>query len=204
MAFQPAVDCAEAVIHITSSAGEQLNVLNFKYPTAYDQSNLDDLSAAVDAVVGGTYLSLMNEDMNYAFTHVRGLTSSVDLESVNGDNAGAGTDSAGALPANVAFCMSLRTGFTGRSARGRFYAMGLSTDQLVTLNHVTSTYVTNLHTMLTDILGAAATAGWTLVVLSRQNGGVKLSAAVARPVTSIIAVDTVLDSQRRRLPGRGD
>jgi len=40
-------------------------------------------------------------------------------------------------------------------------------------------------------------------VISRQNAGVPLSPAVARDITQVIVTDDNIDSQRRRLKGRG-
>lgn len=203
MAFVPAVDCAEAVIGFIGDGGNYNNVLNFKYATAYDQSNIDDLADAVDGAVGSDYLAILSDQVSYVNTHVRGLTSSVDLEGVANASASTGGDSDSPLPSNATLCVSLRTGLTGRSARGRFYSVGATFGDVLTADVFTAAYVAAVVATIVAISTQAGAAGWTLVVLSRRNAGVALTAAVARPVTQIYAVDNNVDSQRRRLKGRG-
>jgi hypothetical protein len=50
---------------------------------------------------------------------------------------------------------------------------------------------------------AMNTAGYNLVVLSRIQDGVPRDLALAQTVTSILTTDLFIDSQRRRLTGRG-
>jgi hypothetical protein len=46
-------------------------------------------------------------------------------------------------------------------------------------------------------------AGYNLVVLSRISEGVPRDLALAQTVTGILTTDLFIDSQRRRLTGRG-
>jgi hypothetical protein len=46
-------------------------------------------------------------------------------------------------------------------------------------------------------------AGYNLVVLSRISEGVPRDLALAQAVTGILTTDLFIDSQRRRLTGRG-
>lgn len=203
MAFQPAVNCAEAVINYSGPGGLYANVLNFKFATAYDQGDIDALAAAVDQAVGGAFIGLIGTVVTYVSTTVRGLTSSVDLEGVNDTEAAAGTASGTSMPPNVTYCLSLRTGLTGRSARGRFYTVGVTSAHLSAADTVSTTYRDNWIAALEAIGTQAGDDGWQWGVLSRQNNGVVLGSAVFREITDIIGVDLFLDSQRRRLRNRG-
>lgn len=203
MAFQPAVNCAEAVINWSGPGGLYANVLNFKFPTAYDQGDIDALAAAVDEAVGGAMLGLVGTVVSYVNTTVRGLTSSVDLEGVADAEAGAGGASGTSMPPNVTYCLSLRTGLTGRSARGRFYPVGLTSSQLSSAVAVSTTYRDAMIAALETIGSQAGDDGWSWGVLSRQNNNIVLAAAVFREITDVIGVDLNLDSMRRRLAGRG-
>jgi len=203
MAFQPAVDCAEAIISYATPGGINLNVVNFKYATVYDQEAIDDLAAAIDGVVGVDFLPLIAGDSVYVSTHVRGLASTVDLESLNVASSDNGGASGGALPTNAAYCLSLRTGLTGRSARGRFYTVAMTTAHQATADTVTTTYRDAWIAALESMQSAASGVGWTWGVLSRQNNGVVLSSAVLRAITVVFGVNLDIDSQRRRLAGRG-
>jgi len=180
-----------------------MNVLNFRFSTAYTQSDLDNLAAAVDTKVGSNYLPSIADNVIYAQTHVRGLSASVDMESFDNTHAGNGTAGGTPMPSNVTFCVSLRTGLTGRSARGRFYAVCPATGDLDTSDTMTSGYASDIVAFLDAVKTLALSAGWTLVVISRQNAGVRLTTAVARAVTTVEATDLAVDSQRRRLLGRG-
>ena len=203
MAFQPAPDCAE-VVFLYQSAGQNINnVVNFKFATPYTQSDLDQLTDAMDNWVGVNMKPTLPNTVSYVSTTARGLSDSIDLESVNNDNAGAGSAASPALPNNVTFCLSFRTGLTGRSARGRFYWPILNEAELETANTITALVAAAMQTSLYQMQTDAGAAGWTMGVLSRQHAGVVLPEAQFRPLVSVIFVDRTVDSMRRRLPGRG-
>ena len=158
------------------------------------------LAASVDAQVGAFFLPLMRDTVTYSQVVVRGLTSNIDLEAVNADNTGPGTGAGGPLPNHTTYCLSLRTGLTGRSARGRFFTVGIQASQLTAINVVSSTYRDDWIEALNTMASEALIVGWTLSVVSRQNAGVPLDPGVARTVTDIIGVDLQVDTQRRRMP----
>jgi hypothetical protein len=108
------------------------------------------------------------------------------------------------MPNNVAIVMSLKTGLRGKSFRGRIYHVGLS-DAVVTANAVTTVQRDALvagYSLLTTFAGATGEAIFNLVVLSYYASSVLRPTPIATPVTSVTS-DGIVDSQRRRLPGRG-
>jgi len=107
------------------------------------------------------------------------------------------------LPFNCAHCVSFRTAARGRSGRGRNYVMGLS-DSEAAASTISTTRV-NLDVAAYAALVGAGTfvAGLQFVVVSRFLDGNPRTVGLARPVTSVLSVDSVMDSMRRRLPGRG-
>lgn len=115
---------------------------------------------------------------------------------VSGGAAGA------AAPNNVALCMSLRTGTRGRSFRGRNFIPGIPKD-LITENTVGSGSVTAYEEAYNGLIGVAGDDGWQQVVVSRFSGGAPRVTGVTTPITAAFVVDPTVDSQRRRLPGRG-
>lgn len=203
MTFQSAPECAEAVIQGTYGGTPIANVLNFWYPGGYDQANIDDLAEAVDAAVGTNYLPVCVDDVEYVQTLVRGLENVIDLQAANGASSGPGGDNAGTpLPGNVTLCITLRTGFTGRSARGRFYAWPAGSDSLLSPDVFVTAYADALEAFLEEVKSQAIDVGWHLVILSRVSGGVPRGTATHLDVTSILARNTDSDSMRRRLkPG---
>jgi len=128
------------------------------------------------------------------------LTYTANLPSV-GQLAGA------TLPNNVSFVVSLRTGQAGRSFRGRNYIPGIrGTDVTSSDPNLLTTTRTNAIVSAYQLLLSPTYFGDTpyrLVVVSRFSNGQPRPAGVATPVVSILAVDRILDSMRRRLPGRG-
>lgn len=106
-----------------------------------------------------------------------------------------------ALPNNVALCISILTDLAGRSYRGRSYMPGLSESQ-VTLSEVTAEVAGFFAGQYILLVDALSLAGYELVVTSFQAAGIPRAAAVSTPVTAVGA-NTTVDSQRRRLPGRG-
>lgn len=106
------------------------------------------------------------------------------------------------LPGNVAMVITLRTALRGRSFRGRLYLAGLPTSIMtggVFTQASVDAEITGYETLLTSFGGANNT--W--VVVSKVQNGVPLGSGVTTPITNITA-DTSPDSQRRRLPGRGE
>jgi len=113
-----------------------------------------------------------------------------------------------ASPNNVTYTISFKTGLTGRSFRGRNYVPGLPV-AAVTGNVIGSTTRTAILAFYTALkaMADAATNPW--VVVSRYSGvgmdgrPVPRMSGVTTPIESVTTFDTTVDSQRRRLPGRG-
>lgn len=105
------------------------------------------------------------------------------------------------LPFNVAVVISNKTGFTGRSRRGRTYVGGF-TENFVAGSTPDTDILVNLlayHIEIADnVLGVEAEMG----VASYISDGVPRTEALFTPY-SVFTVDGVTDSQRRRLPERG-
>ena len=108
-----------------------------------------------------------------------------------------------AVPLNVAFCVKLATGLQGRSYRGRWYLGNLGTPQITDAGHILPLTVANFPPALDLLRTNLAAAGYTQVITSYRNNGSWRTTAVNTPVTAAVAVDNAIDSQRRRLPGRG-
>jgi len=114
----------------------------------------------------------------------------------NGNNAGSYT------PTNVAVVMSHRTAKRGRSYRGRSFIGGLPITQVDTPTTLAASTATAFANGFASLRGTLDTHGLDHVVASRQHNGVTTSPAETNEVITTV-VDTLLDSQRRRLAGRG-
>lgn len=106
------------------------------------------------------------------------------------------------VPNNVAVCVSLSTPLRGRSYRGRIYHPGLPTT-MVSGSTLTTGVVAAMIDAYTDWLTInTLNREYTLCVLSKTQNGTPRAQGVLTEVTSLL-VDPTVDSQRRRLPGRG-
>lgn len=116
----------------------------------------------------------------------------------------AGSNGSGApLPNNVTVAIKWLTAFRGRWYRGRTYHIGLSSTSVVD-SHITDAergVLLSAYAALPTQL-AAATPALTLGVLSTIMGKAPRAVGLFTPIQTL-SIDPVIDSQRRRLPGRG-
>jgi len=119
----------------------------------------------------------------------------------------AGTDAAGGsqLPASASLAIKKSTGLLGRSGRGRWYWPIGSSGFLVDGNNVLPLVATNWAAALQLFQDAVeATVHLPKMgIVSYFTGGVMRAAGQFEQITSWGASDTRVDSQRRRLAGRG-
>jgi hypothetical protein len=130
-------------------------------------------------------------------------TNSSPLEDFSLPTPRPGTLTGVALPLNSAFCVKLATGLAGRSFRGRWYWGNLTHLSMADAGHLSLASATAYSGFLTTLKANMLTAGFTLVVVSYRTGNAWRATGVATPILTAVAVDTALDSMRRRLPGRG-
>lgn len=160
-------------------------------------ADLDDAIIAAlayfNAKKGALHPSYILQNITVTDVHVANGTQVIlPLTSAN-----VGTGSGVAAAANAAMCISLRTSFTGRSFRGRFYEGGLLMDGFANAQTFQPTYASGLAGFFEDFIDALNAINMTLVVVSNYAAGVVRIVAVATEIISLI-VDTKVDSQRRR------
>lgn len=113
-----------------------------------------------------------------------------------------GSDTADPLPNNVSLAVSFRTAGRGRSSRGRNYIFGL-TDSDASGSRINGPVVNSIQTAYASLIPLLVDEAFEWVVVSRFTNGNPRSQALVQPITGVVVVDDVVDSQRRRLPGRG-
>lgn len=108
-----------------------------------------------------------------------------------------------ALPGNITLAIHWGTGLRGRSYNGRTYHMGFNRDQ-VNGNVVDPTVGANLLSAYNALRTALdnALVGVEFGVLSVQHNKEWRTPPILTPITGV-AIDPNMDSQRRRLKGRG-
>jgi hypothetical protein len=112
-----------------------------------------------------------------------------------------GTGSGTALPNNVALAIHWSSGLRGRSYNGRTYHFGLVASMVVgsTMYGPSLTAIEAAYQALLTAVNATAD---NLCVLSRYHNKAKRTEGIGTEILSL-SIDATVDSQRRRLPGRG-
>lgn len=114
-----------------------------------------------------------------------------------------------AVSNNVSYTISFRTGLTGRSFRGRNYVPGLPVTS-VAGNTIAAGTRTALLAFYDGLRSLGGDNGIAWVVVSRFSGvdpttgdPIPRTTGVTTVIQSVGTFDVTVDSQRRRLPGRG-
>lgn len=112
-----------------------------------------------------------------------------------------GLKSSPALPLNVTLAIKFGTPFRGRSFRGRNFVVGLC-ENMVTGNEIIVSDRDGYIDAYNALPAALAAADYSHMVCSRRFNGADRGEGVLTGVT-FYSADTFIDSQRRRLTGRG-
>jgi len=186
------------VVHVRHENSTMLLIYNLRHNSGtISETTLIELCQQFWATHGGRIAGLMAT--SYSFI----LVEATDREVVGGAYGSfvpttnqAGTKSGDALPSNVAACLSWRTGFAGRSKRGRQYLFGFNDGDFTgsTLTGANVVLITQYAQALISTV-APGSLNTTLCVASIKD-------LALYPINGFV-LDSAGDSQRRRLPGRG-
>lgn len=105
------------------------------------------------------------------------------------------------LPMNVTAAIKCNSGHAGRSYRGRVFWIGLTEDAVVG-DGIASTVVDGLILCLGQLKSRVEALGYSLGVVSYFQDHQQRPLGLFTPFT-FFTMDAVVDSQRRRLSGRG-
>jgi len=207
MAFVPFPKAASVELRGTLSGQQIETILGFEFDIVPIQDDLDDLAFACAQWWNADAKFFLPPNYVSREVFVRFLDATDSLSATS--TAGTGTvglyGSAG-VSNNVTMCVSLRTARTGRSHRGRNY-WPLAVEA-VSGNIITAAIITDVPDLYKDFFldpafGVTPNGKWTWSVLSRYNNKAERAEGLATPITNVLVVDNVVDSMRRRLPGRG-
>lgn len=203
MAFVPAPNIVKVEI-LAQKDGQLIeNVLHVNCLHAPLLADLNTIDTTVTNWINTNYKTLVPADVT--FTGLK-LTS---LQTENGIQkqtalAIVGTVANPSAPNETTYCISIRTGSAGRSARGRFYWLGLAVANIATQNRVGAAFRTastaSVQQLITNL--AAANVPWTIVSY-RTNNAPRPGGPVYFLVSTATTTDDIVDSQRRRRPGIG-
>jgi len=203
MARIPTENVAEVTMTYLQDGQYLINKHAFVNTSGWDEGSLNNLGTAVREWWNTNIKEMCASTLSLQAIEVVDLTEGSGLGiSVSTGLPISGTGTSPAMPNNVTLAIKKGTGLVGRSFRGRTYHPGLQEAQ-VTGNTVLSTVVDDLrdrYDLLREPLGALIPVN--LCVLSEVENGDPRVTGICTPVTGI-GVDPIIDSQRRRLPGRG-
>jgi len=204
MPFIPSTGTAKVAITWSLFGQTLINTLWFQSISGdpWNNSDLDTLAFQAWAWAEGSLTAILSNDISLT------LVEAVD-QSFAGSAYGSYTTSPAngdivsqSLPTGSCLTIKFATGLTGRSNRGRNYISGLP-EVRVADNAMDSTFTTSLVAAYEDIPASTWVNDAYHVVCSHFADGAPRETAVVNAVTGYIVVDANIDSQRRRLTGRG-
>lgn len=205
MAFIPTPNCVQAELIYLWAGQVCENVLHYVKASPWTTDNMQELAEGLKNTWNSYIVSRCSDTL--ALTQIR-IT---DLSSQDGPvinySTGLpiqGSQTPDSLPNNCALVVTKRTLKRGRSYRGRIFHPGL-TENFVTGNEVISGTAAAIRDawenfLLIDMTVAVDEA--LMVVLSLINDGAPREEGEATLVNNL-TTEGIIDSQRRRLPGRG-
>lgn len=191
------------VVHIWDGQTVE-NVLYFFYTNPINEAGLLNLATGLRDYWQTNMLPLMSSLVAFQYVEVTHLTPSpAYTATVPANSPNVGGDSNPASPNNVSITVSFRTGVTGRSYRGRNYWLGLTEPNVInsSVNPAHAALIVDAYAGMTGPDTIAT--DWRWGVYSRYVNGVPRETGQFTDITTVLITDYVVDSQRRRLPGRG-
>src|SRR5581483_6863883 len=203
--FIPVANTASVELIYSQVVELSENVFHVQKGSPFTLADLQALRAVVDNWDNTSWKARRTNGASLVRIRTKALdTASSPQEDYYLPSPRAGTFSSSVSVAlNACICIKLGTGVSGRSQRGRMYVGNLNNGQLSDAGHLATSELANMVGSINGLISALATAGYTMVVTSYRTGGAYRAAGHNTPVISAVGVDNSLDSQRRRLPGRG-
>lgn len=204
MAFVPAENVAEIVLQGLEAGQVVDNVINVQMPDAMTTTILDALANSVIGAFVANILPMLSNVFQLISVKATDLTtaSSPSVTRFPATTA-AGAVGGTAAAINAALVLSEATDARGRSFRGRLYMGGMPQSALTDAGAVTNAYRDDFVLKWIDFFDDVEDDnGCIHVVLSRETAGTPRTAGVATEITTYSA-NVDLDSQRKRLKGRG-
>lgn len=204
MPFIPVVDTLKVVMNFSINSQQVINIFNFKYNSPPGLTERSALATAMHTFWTNQLKPQLTADIGLERIDV------IDLNSASAPSTTliiapreVGTLSATVgTPSGMALVVTHRTALRGRNFRGRTYLAGHSGNALTSPTTYNLTNIGNILTAMAWLLNAVNTAAGIISVVSRQLNNAPRGTGITTPITGF-SMDNLLDSQRRRLQGRG-
>lgn len=203
--FQPVPDCVQVTVE--GSLDGQLTINDLFFRSTIGPRTAADVLVLTQAIAtwyDSSIAARLNHNWEGRVAKGRGLSNPNPIVVLQTMVGVVGQKTGDQLPNNCTMAVHFGTGQSGRSFSGRNYVPVLDRDDVVG-NFIDSTWAGEIVTAYTDLIfpGPVVPDGWIWVIVSRVQGGVRPAEGLFHEVMNVSVVDLVVDSQRRRLPGRG-
>lgn len=205
LAFIPVPNCAQVSIRFQQDGQLVENVFDVVASNTGDpmsQLDADNIFEVVDDWVKNTLREYQHGSVVYREMAIRDRSSAGGATYVYPGDNGTGTAGGDAMPNEVSFALKKNIAGASSNHAGRFYHIGLNNVQ-TTGNIVENVAVSNLVAAYNFLRTQLSAANYPLMVASLYENNVPRTSGILYFVTSISVADAILDSQRRRGPGRG-
>lgn len=199
MAFIPVPNTIQLEVRGTLQGVQVENTFYYLAPSTVDQALLDAVAEAARDYVESD-MSLFNTNFTFSEVYARDLSDSTFLSALaptTGIFSGVYTDP---NPNNVTFALKRSSGFSGRSARGRIFWMGIAEGHTTGTNVMDVGAAGDMVAWLEALDAAVAAEGVTPVIVSRYNAGSPRVTGVTYPIADWSYSDLRVDTIRGRLP----
>jgi hypothetical protein len=186
-------------------AGQRIeNTLYFQREEGWSEAQIEQLGQDLATWWGAELAPVLVDDLSLTEVYLVDRSSDTGPTVTHTDGLPlVGLQATTPPPNNVAFCISFRSAGRGRSSRGRNYVPGIRGNQITdcVLSSGDANAIRDAYQALPTYLTESEV---TWVIASQfHNGAPRPSGGLLIPVTTAVYTDRVVDSQRRRLPGRG-
>jgi len=211
MPFVPVANTVLAELRMTIDLQQVENTLYFEFGGPPSVSDMNDLGDALISWWNSFYAPLSWTGLQLREVVVTDLTTATSAQVTRVPATPAlGTVGDNAVSTNTSLVVSFRTANRGRSFRGRNYIVGITEGQKLGANQINPPVIEAWIEAYEAMIGVPTVVSAIWVVVSRFSGidgngdPIPRAAGVTTPIEAVTIVDPVVDSQRRRLPGRGN
>lgn len=200
MAFIPADEVMRAAfVFVDAQGNEAVNVQHFKGNDAPVTNTLmTALASVIEDWATEDWVDAASSQWRFDRVEIRDLTVEDGIYLTHSINVVGGV-LVDPLPSSDTIAISLRTGMTGRSNRGRLYHVGLP-ETLAEGDYVTLAGAVTLANTYNALRSKLLAEDFRWGVVSYVNNGVPRTEGAFRVYTQVLLTDRKIDRQNRRRP----
>lgn len=203
MAFIPVPNAAQVVVQQSLFGEDVNNVMHFARSGGWPLASLGALATLVATTWTAEVMPVLSSELTLVGVSARDLSVADGQQALQPVSpAVEGGIDQQSLPGNVAFVVTHRTAFIGRSRRGRNYIGGLP-EGAVTQNSLLTTTGDALAAAFNTLRATCAAQGFFFCIVSRYANNLPRVEGITTAVDVSEVRDYRVDSQRGRLRGTG-